>query len=102
MTPEVVARALPSISLVATMGLFLPSLDETWNADPRKPSLVHTKLRRGETLYVGMGVTILALASYANRSTWPLLFGGAFMLATVFTYEQAYRAVPSREKSSAE
>jgi hypothetical protein len=99
MTPELVARALPSIGLVATLGLFLPSLDEAWHADPREPSLTHTKLRRGETLYVGIGVTVLALSSYANRSTIPLLIGGGFMLATVMTYEQAYRAVPSREKS---
>jgi hypothetical protein len=98
-TPELVAKALPSIGLVATMGLFLPSLDETWHADPTKPSLTHTKLRRGETLYVGIGVTVLALASYANRSTIPLLIGGGFMVATVLTYEQAFRAIPQREKS---
>jgi hypothetical protein len=97
--PELVARALPSIGLVATLGLFLPSLDEAWHADPRKPSLTHTKLRRGQTLYVGIGVTFLALSSYANRSTLPLLIGGGFMLATVMTYEQAYRAIPSREKT---
>jgi hypothetical protein len=99
MTPDLIARSLPSIGLVATMGLFLPSLDEAWRADPREPSLTRTKLRRGETLYVGMGVTILTLASYANRSTFPLLIGGGFMLATVMTYEQAFRAVPSRAKS---
>jgi hypothetical protein len=102
MNPETIARALPSIGLVATMGLFLPSLDEAWRTDPREPSLYHVKLRRGETLYVGMGVTILTLASYANRSTFPLLIGGAFMLATVMTYEQAFRAVPAAAKKAAE
>jgi hypothetical protein len=92
--PELVARSLPSIGLVATMGLFLPSLDEAWKCDPTQPSMFHVKLRRGETLYVSIGATVLLLASYANRTTLPILIGGGFMLATVMTYEQAYRAIP--------
>jgi hypothetical protein len=37
------------------------------------------------------------LTCYANGTTWPLVIGGGFMLATVMTYEQAYRKEPARQ-----
>jgi hypothetical protein len=95
--PEAIRSSLPSLGLVGTMGLFLPSLDEAWRANPDDPGLFHIKLRRGETLYIGMGLAILILTCYANGTTWPLVIGGGFMLATVMTYEQAYRKEPARQ-----
>lgn len=79
--------ALPVLSTVGIMGLFLPSIETAWKADPSDEETTH--VRKGEKIYIVAAAGIGALASYGQGSIVPLLLCVAFAALVIGVYERA-------------
>lgn len=90
MTPQEAQNSLGVIGMVGALGLFMPSLDKSWQADPNS-SEHRTRLRTGEIVYVSFSVGIGTLAAYAYKSVVPLILCVVFCLTVISMHELALR-----------
>lgn len=95
MTREGAAGAVTVVSTVAALGLFLPGLDRSWQADPRDLDAL-ARLRMGETIYLSVAAVLTLLASYGNRSSAPFLVGFGLALLIVLAQEYALKRPPGQ------
>jgi hypothetical protein len=91
MTPDDVAKALPTVGLVGTLGVFLPSIDKSWNESPADDGYKR-RLRSGERTYLLLTTTLGLLASYAFRTWTPLVLCVGLGLTVVAVHEHALTA----------
>lgn len=88
MTPEQAQGSVSVVGAVAALGLFLPSLDKTWDAGD--PEQVY-RCRTGEAVYLGAAASITLLASYGQGSMAPFVLGFGIALLIVGFQEYALR-----------
>lgn len=89
MSPDDAAKTLPVVGMVGSLGLFLPAIDKSWDAD-RSDREFGRRLRAGELIYLGWAFAIGLLAAYAHRSRAPLLLCLAFAGSIVAAHEYAF------------
>ena len=92
-TRAAVGNALPIIGLVAVLGLFLPSLDTSWKADPGNAEL-RKRIRTGEFMYLTLATGLGLLASYANRNKTPFVLALVWSLTVISMHEYAINHPP--------
>lgn len=83
-----VGDALPVVSLVGILGLFLPGYDAAWEADPGDEDF-RKRLRAGECAYVTTALALGLLASYAQDSAVPLLLTATWAALAIGMHEYA-------------
>lgn len=88
MTPDDVAKSLPTVGLVGTLGLFLPSVDKSWTASPADGEYKR-RLRSGERTYLLMTTALGLLAAYAFRTWTPLVLCVGLAVTVISVHEHA-------------
>lgn len=95
MTPEQAQGAVGVVGAVAALGLFLPSIDKTWDEDDWEMAY---RCRKGETIYLAAAAGITLLASYGQGSMGPFVVGFGIALLIVGFQEYALRHAPRQSK----
>lgn len=93
MTREAVGKALPVIGLIAVLGLFLPSLDTSWKADPSNTEL-RKRVRTGELMYLTLAMGLGFLSSYANKNKAPFILAMVWSITVISMHEYAINHAP--------
>jgi hypothetical protein len=88
MTPAQAQGSVAVVGAVAALGLFLPSLDKTWDEGDREHAY---RVRQGEAVYLGTTAAITLLASYGQGSMGPFVVGFGVALLIVGFQEHALR-----------
>ena len=96
MTPADASAALPVVGAIAALGLFLPDIDQAWDASDTDGRMLR-RLRVGEAVYLGAAVAIAGLASYGQGSPLPLVVGVGLAVGVVAMQEWALRQPSERE-----
>lgn len=95
MSREAFSASAQTVTMVGAFGLFLPSLEKAWDADPGNVSPQLAKhIDRGEKIYLGLAVTAGTLQSLGSGSILPLLFALGIAGLVLFTYEHALSSEP--------
>jgi hypothetical protein len=90
MTPAQAQGAVQVVGAVAALGLFLPSIDKTWDESDSEAAY---RCRTGECVYLGATAAITLTASYAYGSMGPFVVGMGLALVIVAFQEHALRHV---------
>lgn len=88
MSPEQAQGSVGVVGAVAALGLFLPSLDKTWDESDSEHAY---RCRQGEVVYLGAAAAITLLASYGQGSMGPFIVGFGIALLIVGFQEHALR-----------
>jgi hypothetical protein len=91
-TPAQAQGSVAVVGAVAALGLFLPSLDKTWEESDSEHAY---RCRQGEAVYLGTAAAITLLASYGQGSMGPFVVGFGVALLIVGFQEHALRHRPA-------
>lgn len=97
MTPAQAQGAVGVVGAVAALGLFLPSIDNTWDQDDWEAVY---RCRTGEAVYLAAAGAITLLASYGQGSMGPFVVGFGIALLIVGFQEHALRHASARRQDT--